>query len=93
MMNPVCAICLTLMFSFLAQAQDPIEESDRRYRGNHYRVGGSKLLSMFAGGSTVGSTLSVIMAFGFSGLVGTFFGFRPADKASPLNPIDALRYE
>ena len=49
-------------------------------------VGGSKLLSMFAGWSTVVSSLSVIMAFGFSGLVGIFFGFYPAYKASLLNP-------
>jgi putative ABC transport system permease protein len=35
----------------------------------------------------------VLVAFGFSFLVGVFFGFFPARKAARLNPIDALRYE
>ena len=56
-------------------------------------VGTAKLLSMLAGWDTVVSPLSVFLAFGFSGIVGIFFGFYPAYKASLLDPIDALRYE
>lgn len=35
----------------------------------------------------------IIGAFGFSLAVGVFFGLYPANKASKLKPVDALRYE
>ena len=36
---------------------------------------------------------SVAVSFAFSAVVGVFFGFYPAYRASNLNPIDCLRYE
>ena len=56
-------------------------------------VSTSMVLSSVAGWPTVISPFSVLLAFSFSGLVGIFFGFYPAYKASLLSPIDALRYE
>ncbi|OGW36586.1 MAG: multidrug ABC transporter substrate-binding protein [Nitrospirae bacterium GWD2_57_9] len=53
----------------------------------------SMLLSSLSGWPTIVSPLSILLAFGFSGFIGIFFGFYPAYKASLLNPIDALRFE
>ena len=45
------------------------------------------------GSSVVITTQSVVLAFTVCFVIGVFFGWYPARKASNLNPIDALRYE
>jgi putative ABC transport system permease protein len=42
---------------------------------------------------TTVSPLAIALAFGTAGAVGVFFGFYPAQRASRLSPIDALRHQ
>jgi putative ABC transport system permease protein len=56
-------------------------------------IGGARLLTKLVGWPTIISPQAVAAAFLFSVAVGVFFGLYPANKASKLNPIEALHYE
>ena len=56
-------------------------------------VGASFAVGEFANWRTEISASAILLAVGFSGAIGIFFGFYPARKASRLLPIEALRYE
>jgi putative ABC transport system permease protein len=56
-------------------------------------VVGSWLLTHYGQWPTLIPTLWIVVSFVVSAMVGVFFGFYPAWKASQLDPIDALRYE
>ena len=55
-------------------------------------VGAAYIISNAAGWPLLIEPASIVLAVLFSGLVGVFFGWYPALRASRLDPIDALRH-
>mgnify|MGYP001183826352 CR=1 FL=1 len=61
--------------------------------GIFFGFGVADVIGRFSQWDTYVSPNSVIIAYGVALLVGVFFGWWPAYRASKLNPVEALRHE
>jgi len=80
-----------ILFQFLIEAV--LLSMAGGFLGMVLGVSGSYLFTRASGWPALISPMAMAVALLFSAMVGTFFGFYPAFKASRLQPIEALRYE